>query len=294
MKPPRFEYACPQSLSEALDLLHQHKGDAAVLAGGQSLMPMLNLRVAQPRILIDINRIPELDAISNSGGCVSIGARARHNDVLRSPRVRSHVPLLAQALEHVAHEAVRNRGTLGGSLALADPAAELPACAVCLGADIVVASARGERRVAASECFHGLYTTAIEPNEIITRVDFPVAQPGWRFGFDEVARRHGDFAIAGLALGMRCEGAMVADCRLVFAGIEASPRRIPEIEDIFIGAEPADKDRIVRAKARLARVLEPFEGGEFPLDYRLHVARELLARVMRNLVVHAALGDCTP
>jgi carbon-monoxide dehydrogenase medium subunit len=294
MKPPRFEYACPQSLSEALDLLHQHKADAAVLAGGQSLMPMLNLRVARPGILIDINRIPELDTISNSGGCVSIGARARHNDVLRSPLVRSHVPLLAQALEHVAHEAIRNRGTLGGSLALADPAAELPACAVCLGAEIVAQSVRGERRVAASDCFRGLYTTAIEPDEIITRVDFPIAQPEWGFRFDEVARRHGDFAIAGLALGMRCEGAIVVDCRIVFSGVETSPRRIPELEGIFIGAELADSDRLTRAKERLTSVLEPLEGGELPPEYRLHVARELLARVTREFVAHTAPRDGVP
>lgn len=291
MKPPRFQYACPESLPEALGLLSVHNADAAVLAGGQSLMPMLNLRVAQPAILIDINRIPELDAIRCDGGRLSIGARARHNDVLRSPMVRAKAPLLTQALERVAHEAVRNRGTLGGSLALADPAAELPACAVCLDARIVALSVRGERYIGAGDFFQGLYTTALEPDEIIVRVDFPVRTFGWQFGFDEVARRHGDFAIAGVAMGVRREGDIVADCRIVFSGVEASPRRVQKIEGIFMGTELTSEDILCSAKTALREALEPLEGGEFPPEYRLHVAGELLARVTRDLISRATPGD---
>jgi carbon-monoxide dehydrogenase medium subunit len=293
MKPPRFQYACPETLPEALKLLSQHNGDAAVLAGGQSLMPMLNLRVAQPAILIDINRVPDLDAITCAGGTLSIGARARHNDVLRSPLVKRNAPLLAQALEHVAHEAIRNRGTLGGSLALADPAAELPACAICLDATIVALSLRGERAIFAGDFFQGLYTTALQPDEIIARVCFPLPAPDWRFEFDEISRRHGDFAIAGVAVGMKCERKAVTDCRIVFCGIEASPRRMVAIESLFMGAEQADEAVITRAKAALGEHLEPLEGGELPPAYRLHVARELLARVTRNLICRATPGGDT-
>jgi carbon-monoxide dehydrogenase medium subunit len=292
MKPPRFQYACPKTLPEALALLSQHNGDAAVLAGGQSLMPMLNLRVAQPAILIDINRVPELDAITCAGSVLSIGARARHNDVLRSPMVKKNTPLLAQALEHVAHEAIRNRGTLGGSLALADPAAELPTCAICLDATIVAVSLRGERYISAGDFFQSLYTTALEPDEIIARVSFPLPTPGWRFRFDEISRRHGDFAIAGVAVGMRCEGKTVTDCRIVFCGIEGAPRRMAAIESLFTGTELADEAVITRAKAALGEILEPLDGGEFPPAYRLHVASELLARVARNLISGmASAGD---
>jgi aerobic carbon-monoxide dehydrogenase medium subunit len=292
MKPPRFQYACPMTLSEALTLLSQHNGNAVVLAGGQSLMPMLNLRVAQPAILIDINRVPELDAITCAGSVLSIGAQARHNDVLRSPMVKKNAPLLAQALEHVAHEAIRNRGTLGGSLALADPAAEIPACAICLDATIVAVSLRGERYISAGDFFRGLYTTALEPDEIIARVSFPLPTPDWRFRFDEVSRRHGDFAIAGVAVGMRCEGKTVTDCRIVFCAIEGSPRRMAAIENLFTGTELVDEAVITRAKAALGEILEPLDGGEFPPAYRLHVASELLARVARNIISGAAsAGD---
>jgi carbon-monoxide dehydrogenase medium subunit len=287
MKPSRFEYACPETLPEALALLRRHNGDAAILAGGQSLMPMLNLRIAKPTILIDINRVPQLDAITYAGGVLSIAARARHNDVLRSPVVKKHAPLLTQALEHVAHEAIRNRGTLGGSLALADPAAELPACVVCMDATVVVLSLRGERAVPAAQFFQGLYTTALEPDEIIARVDIPT-MPGWRFGFDEAARRHGDFAIAGVAVGMRFERKTITDCRIVFSGVEASPRRLPAIESLFTRTEQGAEDVANRAKAALGENLEPLEGGEYPPAYRLHVAGELLARVARNLTSGAA------
>jgi carbon-monoxide dehydrogenase medium subunit len=283
LKPPRLQYARPDSLADALMLLSRHAGDAAVLAGGQSLMPMLNLRVAQPAILIDINSVPELDRIRLYGESLSIGGRTRHNDVLRSPTVQAEAPLLTQALAHVAHEAIRNRGTLGGSLALADPAAELPACAVCLEAEIVATSVRGERRIAAGEFFQGLYTTALEPDELVTLVDFPVLGAAWRFGFDEVSRRRGDFAIAGLALAIREDGATVADCRLALFGVEAFPRRLRVAEDCLRGAALGDDASLARAQAALRDDLEPIEGGESPPQYRVHLACELLARTVRRL-----------
>ncbi|MBN9050864.1 MAG: xanthine dehydrogenase family protein subunit M [Rhizobiales bacterium] len=283
MKPPRFDYLRPQTLAEAVELLDRHGGDAAILAGGQSLMPMLNLRVAQPAVLIDINAVPELDRIGRSGDRLSIGGRARHNDVFRSAEVAQAAPLLTVALEHVAHEAIRNRGTLGGSLALADPAAELPACMVCLDAEIVTASVKGERRIPAGAFFQGLYTTTLEPNEILARVDVPAAGTDWRFGFDEVARRRGDFAMAGVAVAVREESKAVAECRISLLGVEMSPRRMEAVEMCLLDAPLGTAANIVAAQSALRDTLEPIEGSEIPPEYRIQIAHELLARVIRAM-----------
>ena len=283
MKPPRFDYVRPETLAEALALLDRHGGDASILAGGQSLMPMLNLRVAQPAVLIDINVVPELDRIALAGGRLSLGGRARHNDVLRSAEVAGAAPLLRLALEHVAHEAIRNRGTLGGSLSLADPAAEMPACMVCLGAEIVAVSVNGERRIPADQFFQGLYTTALEPNELLARVEVPVAAPHWRFAFDEVARRRGDFAMAGVALAVLEENGRVTDCRLTLLGVEMSPRRMQTVEACLLNEALGTDNAIVAAQTALRDTLEPIEGGDIPPDYRVHVAGELLARMVRRL-----------
>lgn len=285
MKPPRFDYQRPQTLAEAVELLDRHGGDAAILAGGQSLMPMLNLRVAQPAVLIDINAVPELDRIGRAGDRLSIGSRARHNDVFRSAEVAQAAPLLTMALEHVAHEAIRNRGTLGGSLALADPAAELPACMVCLDAKIIAASVAGERRIPAGEFFQGLYTTALEPNEILARVDVPAMDQGWRFGFDEVARRRGDFAMAGIALAVREEGGVVSECRISPLGVEMAPRRMKAAEACLLNAPLGTSDNIAAAQSALRDTLEPMEGGEIPPEYRTHVACELLARIIHGMML---------
>ncbi len=287
MKPPRFDYLRPQTLAEAVELLDCHGGDAAILSGGQSLMPMLNLRVAQPAVLIDINAVPDLDRIGRAGDRLSIGGRARHNDVFRSADVADAAPLLTAALEHVAHEAIRNRGTLGGSLALADPAAELPACMVCLDAEIVAVSVKGERRIPAREFFQGLYTTALEPNEILARVDVPAAGSGWCFGFDEVARRRGDFAIAGVALAVREESDVVVACRISLLGVEMSPRRMEAAEACLLNAPLGTSANIVAAQSALRDMLEPIEGGEIPPEYRIHVACELLARTIHRMAAPA-------
>ncbi len=278
MKPARFEYARPTSLVDALILLRDHRDDAAVLSGGQSLVPMLNLRVASPQIVIDINSIPELEEIAIHGSALQIGARSRHNDVLRSELVQQYAPLLSMALQNVAHEAIRNRGTLGGSLALADPAAEMPACMVCLGAEIILHSAGGSRSVAAADFFQGIYDTAREPDELITGIRIPFFAAGWRFAFHEIARRHGDFASAGLAFGGQCSGEIVQDCRVVFLGVEAFPRRLIEIEQAFIGTNLNDRSSLEKAVQLLASNLDCLEGGEYPTEYRLYLARQLLLR----------------
>lgn len=280
MKPARFKYLRPDNLANVLDVLAQYGSNAAILAGGQSLIPMLNLRLASPAVVIDINRVGGLDRIEVVDGRLEIGARARHNEVLRSAIIHERAPLLSMALSHVAHEAVRNRGTIGGSLALADPSAELPACAVCLGAEMIAASAHGVRRIPAEIFFESLYTTKLAPDELLIAVSVPQFDPTWHFGFDEIARRHGDFAIAGLALATRVEDGRLAECRVVYTGIESAPKRAAEAERCLVGSGHRDSGVLAKAQAALSRDLEPMEGGAFPPGYRLHLARVLLSRVL--------------
>jgi len=225
MKPVPFEYHRPATLAETFDLLDRYGDDGRLLAGGQSLVPALNLRLAAPRAVIDINRIPDLDGIRLTGDGLVIGALARQDALERSPLVREHAPLIAAALPHVGHSAIRARGTIGGSLALADPAAELPACAVALGATIRAGRRGGSRDIEAAEFFRGVYTTALAPGEIVTEILVPRAAAGWRWGFDELARRHGDFALAGLAAGAAVTAGAIAQPRLVFFGVGTRPVR---------------------------------------------------------------------
>jgi carbon-monoxide dehydrogenase medium subunit len=270
-------------LTDALYLLARHGADASILAGGQSLMPMLNLRMSQPAILIDINAIPGIEAIDQRDDRIVIGGRARHNDVLRSQLLADSNSLLVRALPYVAHAAIRNRGTLGGSLALADPAAEMAACAVCLDADIVAVSVRGERVLPASSFFEGLYTTALAPDELIHRVTYPVLDASWRVEFDEVARRHGDFTMAALALCVKVVSGRIADCRIVFGGIEACPRRITLAENALIGSLLTDLPARAAAANILDQSLSPLEEGEYPPAYRRQLARVLLNRLLARI-----------
>src|SRR5689334_21879799 len=221
MKAPRFAYARPASVAEALAVLDKHKDEARVLAGGQSLVPMLNFRLAAPRVLVDINRIACLSGIKVAKSHVRIGALTRHAELERSADIAKHLPLVAAAMPHVAHPAIRNRGTFGGSCALADPAAELPACALALGATFVVAGKKGERRVAAEDFFKGLYATALKPTELLVAAEFPVLKPGYTWAFGELARRHGDYAMVGVAAhGSKKE------IRVVFFGAGDRPQLV--------------------------------------------------------------------
>ena len=284
MRPANFEYMRPSCLDDALAMLRANRDGVAILGGGQSLVPMLNLRVASPEVVIDINAVPRLNEIEIEDSFVVIGALARHNDVLRSDLVQSHAPLLSMALHHVAHEAIRNRGTLGGSLALADPAAEMPACMVCLDAEIVAHSVDGSRSIRAADFFRGIYDTALDSDELITRVRVPILGSGWKFDFHEIARRHGDFAMAGLAFGVECEGSTITDCRVVFLGVESFPRRLTEIEQVFVGTDVSDRLKLDKAIELLPSCLECLEGGEYPPEYRLHLARQLLSLCANNLI----------
>ena len=281
MKPAPFEYHRPASLVEAFDLLERYGDDGRILAGGQSLVPALNMRLATPRAVIDINRLPGLDAIRLAPEGLVLGALARHEAVERSPLVREHAPLLALAMPHVGHEAIRTRGTVGGSLALADPAAELPACAVALDATIRVEGRRGRRDVAAADFFHGVYTTALEPGELVVEAVVPRAT-GWRSAFQELARRQGDFALAGLAARARVEGDGVRDARLVFFGVGAVPVRARGAERALAGCG-ADADTIEAARRALAGELDPPGDIHGSPALRRHLAGVLLARVVTQL-----------
>ena len=267
MKPAPFRYERPATLEAVLALLDAHGAQAEILAGGQSLMPMLALRVARPDLVIDINRIAGLgDITAIPDGGVRIGARARHAEVMASPLVPA---LMRSALAHVAHPAIRNRGTLGGSLALADPAAEMPCCMVALGARIVTLSSRGETHHDAASFFHGLYSTARRPDEMILRIEIPPLGPQWRFAFLEEARRLGDYAIAGVALAI---GA--GEVRLAFCGVEPAPRCLPATEALILaGADP------LPGLVELA----PMDSDDAPEAYRRHLAGVLLKRALREV-----------
>jgi aerobic carbon-monoxide dehydrogenase medium subunit len=282
MKPAPFEYHRPASLAETFDLLDRYGDDGRLLAGGQSLVPALNLRLAAPRAVIDINRVPDLDGIRVTAEGLVIGALARQAALEGSALVREHAPLIAAAVPHVGHPAIRARGTVGGSLALADPAAELPACAVALEATIRAGRRGGHRDIAAPDFFRGVYTTALEPGEVVVELRIPRAPAGWRWGFEELARRHGDFALAGLAAGARVEAGTVAEARLVFFGVGAGPVRARGAEAALAGRR-ADPETLAAAGRALDRELDPPGDVHGSPALRRHLARALLARVIGRL-----------
>ena len=246
MKASRFSYARPDTLEEALALMADEGAEPMALAGGQSLMPMMNFRVARPGVLVDLNRIPGLSGIDDAGDAVRIGAMTRYRELAASDVVAKHLPLVAAALPYIAHAAIRNRGTIGGSMALADPAAELPAVALALGAMLHLVSANGTRDVAADDFFLGAYDTALEPGELVAGVSFPAAGALDRFGFHEIVRRHGDYAMAGVAVASAGDFVRVAffavgdgaiRCRPVeqalgndLSGIDAAVLALSELE----------------------------------------------------------------
>jgi CO/xanthine dehydrogenase FAD-binding subunit len=239
MKLPYVEYEAPTTIAEAVDLLAEHEDEASVLAGGQSLIPLMALRLARPAVLIDINGLSELSLVAVTDGRVTIGAMTREYVAEDSATVGDAVPLLAAALPLIGHEAIRSRGTIGGSLAHADPAAELPAVALALDAEFVVRGRAGERVVPAADWFEGYLATSRRPDELLTEVRFPAAGPGTGVAFLEVARRHGDFAIVGLAVSLTLADGVISDARLAFAGVSDVPVRVTEAEDLLAGERPS-------------------------------------------------------
>ncbi|HUI94645.1 MAG TPA: xanthine dehydrogenase family protein subunit M [Xanthobacteraceae bacterium] len=274
MKPAPFGYAKARSVDDAVALLARY-ADAHLIAGGQSLVATLNMRLSAPRLLIDINALDELKQIACNGETLTLGALVRHAEAERSAEVARHAPLIAQALPHIAHPAIRNRGTIGGSIAYADPAAELPACLLALGGTVELAGPAGRRTVKAGDFFKGLFETALGPNEVLTAVRVPVARPDSRYGFAELARRHGDYALVGLAAAATAEGAALRDVRLAFFGVGATPVRAQTAE--------AALERGEDAVAALARDLQPADDVQASAAAKRHLAGVLLRRVAAQL-----------
>jgi carbon-monoxide dehydrogenase medium subunit len=282
MKASAFAYARATSLANALDLLAAHGDRAKVLSGGQSLMPAMNLRLISPELIVDIGELAELRGIAVKGDSLVIGALTRHVDLLRSPEIAKQAPLLAAAIAHVAHPAIRNRGTIGGSLAHADPASELPACMLALGATIIVRGPGGERRIAADEFFTGIYETALSSQELLIAVELPVARKDSAYFFHEFARRHGDYAIAGLAAQATVTNGKFADLRLGFFAIGDRPLLAKAAAKLIgIDVTPA----VLAAAARaLDEEVDPQEDQQASPAMRRHLARVLLARGVAALL----------
>ncbi|MGP0089463.1 MAG: FAD binding domain-containing protein [Xanthobacteraceae bacterium] len=281
MKPAPFRYAEARSVEHAVELLGG-ESDARLLAGGQSLIATLNMRLSSPRLLVDINRIGGLDHIALKDGMIEIGALVRHSQAERSEVMARHAPLIARAMPHIAHPAIRNRGTIGGSIAFADPAAELPACLLALGGEVEVAGPQGRRSVAADAFFKNLFETALGPQDVLTAIRVPAAGPDMRIGFAEFARRHGDYALAGLAACARADNGRLRDVRLAYFGIGATAVRARRAEAALAGTR-ADPKSLDEALAELDLDLDPPDDIHASGAMRKHLAGVLLKRVARQL-----------
>jgi carbon-monoxide dehydrogenase medium subunit len=290
VKLPEVEYEAPTTVAEAVDLLAEHGDEASVLAGGQSLIPLLALRLARPAVLIDINGVDELAGVSATDGQVAIGAMTREYVAEESVTVADAVPLLAAALPLIGHEAIRSRGTIGGSLAHADPAAELPAVARALNAEFVVRGPSGERVIPAAQWFEGYLTTSRRPDELLVEVRFPTARKDTGVSFTEVARRHGDFAIVGLAASLVLSGGVISDARLAFAGVSEVPVRATAAEELLAGERPS-AELFDEAARRATEDLDPPADLHGSSDYRKTVAAAVVRRGLRAAADDAARGS---
>jgi carbon-monoxide dehydrogenase medium subunit len=275
LKPAPFAYAKARTLDDAIRLLGEHQGEAKLLAGGQSLIATLNMRLSQPSLLVDINGIG-LDAIKLKDGMVEIGALTRHVTLERSAEIAKHAPLIALAMPHIAHPAIRNRGTIGGSLAYADPAAELPACLVALDGELDIAGPSGKHSVKAGDFFKGLFETALGPHDVLSSVRFPAATADTRAGFAELARRHGDYALVGLAASARASDKTLSNARLVYFGVGATPVRARHAEAALASGSV---DEAVKALD-----LDPPDDIQATAAVRKHLAGVLLRRVAKQLM----------
>jgi len=274
VKPAPFAYKKARSLDEAVTLLSEK--DARLLAGGQSLIATLNMRLSAPSLLIDINGLSGLDSIAVKGGAVEIGALTRHAQAERSDVIAKQAPLIARAIPHIGHPAIRNRGTLGGSIAFADPAAELPACLLALDGEIEATGPKGKRTIKAPDFFKGLFETALGPQEVLTAIRVPAADKSARVGFAELARRHGDYAIVGLAASARANGKGLSDVRLAYFGVGNTPVRTKKAE---LALASGNIDAAVDALD-----LDPHDDVQATAKVKKHLAGVLLRRVAKQLL----------
>ena len=279
MKPPVFDYIAADSVAMAVAALAQAGDDGKIIAGGQSLVPMLNFRMLRPSVLVDINRIAGLDVIVETSEAIRVGALTRHHQLETSPLIAQHLPVLSSAMTHVAHLAIRNRGTIGGSLAHADPAAELPMMALLLEAELRVASAAGERRVAARDFFLGALTVDLAASEIVTEIVLPKLPPRTGWGFEEVARRHGDFALAAVAATLTVSDGAIKQARIALTGVGSKALRAHEAEGLLTGhaLDPELTHRVIDA---VRAAIEPETDLHASSDYRRHLAGVLTGRAL--------------
>ena len=279
MKPPPFEYVRPVDLDGVLGALAQNSGETKILAGGQSLVPLMNLRLVAPKRLVDINRVPGLDRIARDGDRLLIGALARHTDVLTSPVVREYAPLVVAAYRHVAHRPIRNRGTIGGNLAHADPASELPAVMLALDAELVLRSVAGERLLPAERFFLGTFETAARADEVLTAIHIPLAAGSRRWGFEETSQRQGDFALVAVAVTFAVDDGRCANPRLAYAGAADRAVRIAAAEAALEGQSP-DQTLFERVAAKAAEAADPPEDLHADAAYRRDLVRALTRRAL--------------
>lgn len=279
MKPAPFDLVRPQSIDEACRVLAEAGGGATVIAGGQTLMPLLNLRMSQPFVLVDITGIAQLQGVSSQNGAIRIGPATRQADALANPLLRAGLPAFIAALSHVGHHQTRNRGTIGGSVSLGEPAAEMPATAVALGATMEIAATRGTRRVAAREFYLGPYMTVLEPDELVTAIVYPAWPEGHVPVFRELARRPGDFALAGLVGALALEEGRIARAGLAWMAMGPTPLAMSDLEAELTGKAPDGLDLAALADLALAGT-SPFDDHHASGEYRRTVARRLFARAL--------------
>ena len=279
MKPAAFDYVIADSIDMAVASLADGGGDAKIIAGGQSLVPMLNFRLLRPSVLIDINRIGDMAFIEEAGKKIRVGALTRHYQLETSPVIARHLPVLASAMTHVAHLAIRNRGTIGGSLSHADPAAELPMMALLLDAELHIASASGKRTIAARDFFVGALTVDLARDDIVTEIVLPKLPPKTGWGFEEVARRSGDFALAAAAATLTLSAGVISQARIALTGVGATPVRAAEAEALLVGhaLESGLINRIIDA---VRAAIEPDTDLHASSDYRRHLGGVLAGRAV--------------
>jgi aerobic carbon-monoxide dehydrogenase medium subunit len=286
MKPAPFEYLRPTSLGDALQALSKHGGTGKILAGGQSLIPMMNLRLARPEVLIDINRLPGLDQVKAEGSELVIGALARHSSLYESPVVAKHCPLMSEAYRHVAHKPIRNRGTLGGNISHADPASEMPAVLLAVGATVIAKNVKGERKIAAKDFFQGPLTTALKPDEMLTEIRIPAAPTNQGCAFEEEATRKGDFAMAAVAVTLTLSGGNCSQAAVAVAGMGDRAVRLDKVEAVLIG-KPVNDAAIEQAAALAKQSVAPESSYHADAEFKRDLVEALTARALKS-----ALARC--